>query len=252
EVVVECPTALVRLFKALPGIAEVVANGAILPAFDLHAPLMSLARLLGTTLATIPAAVPYLAAPAARFVLPVPPGTRLKVGIAWAGRPEHKNDRNRSCPVEHFLALAGRPGVALYSLQKGERAGDIAAAVAAGRVVDLGPRIEDFADTAAAIARLDLVIGVDTAVAHLAGALGRPLWVALPFMPDWRWLLEREDSPWYPTARLFRQRRRGDWADVFARIAAALDAAARGERTADRATIQQPDSERAAPLGHGR
>ncbi len=223
EVIVECPAALVRLFESLPGVAEVVAHGSILPAFDLHAPLMSLGRLFGTTLETIPAAVPYLAAPAARFALPVPAGTRLKVGIAWAGRPDHKNDRNRSCPVEHFLTLAERPGVALYSLQKGERAGDIAAAAADGRVHDLGPRLADFADTAAAIAGLDLVISVDTAVAHLAGALGRPLWVALAFMPDWRWLLERADSPWYPTARLFRQHRRGDWADVFARIAAALD-----------------------------
>ncbi len=184
---------------------------------------MSLPRIFNTSLDTVPAEVPYLAAPAAsagRFdeALAGAPGKR-RVGIVWRGSPGHRNDHRRSCPLDHFLALAELPDVALFSLQK-ERPG--AAPLDGAAIADLAPLLDDFADTAAALARLDLVVTVDTAVAHLAGALARPVWLLLPFAPDWRWMLARDDSPWYPTMRLFRQRRPGDWAGVFERVLAAL------------------------------
>jgi hypothetical protein len=147
----------------------------------------------------------------------------LRVGIAWAGSGRHTNDRNRSCTLEHFARLAGIEGVYFYSLQKEtpdpfEWPGD-----AVAPLVELGSRIGDFADTAAIIENLDLVISVDTSIVHLAGALGRPVWTLLPFAPDWRWLTQRHDTPWYPTMRLFRQPRPGDWSAVFDDVAAALE-----------------------------
>ena len=149
-------------------------------------------------------------------------GKQLKVGIAWAGRPTHKNDANRSYSFSHFTELLGLADVAFYSLQIGPAAGDIAEHGCEAFVTDLGGKMGDFADTAAVVQQLDLVITVDTAVAHLAGALARPVWVAAPYPGDWRWMLEREDSPWYPTLRLFRQPGPGDWAAVFDEIALAI------------------------------
>jgi tetratricopeptide (TPR) repeat protein len=223
KVVVECPAPLVGLVRSCAGIAEVVARGAELPEFDLHAPLMSLPGLLATRGDTIPAETPYLRAPehattALEKVLAAPAG-RINIGIVWAGNPAHDNDRNRSCDPALFSRLAEIPGVALYSLQKDDRTGALAAPPLAA---DLSPVLEDFSDTAYAVAKLDLVVTVDTALAHLAGALGRPVWLALPFAPEWRWQLGRGDSPWYPSMRLFRQSRPGDWAGVFERIAQAL------------------------------
>ncbi len=222
-VILRCQRSLVRLMEGVPGIARVVAQGEPLPEVELHASLMSLPRLFRTTLETIPARVPYLAAPgtgAERFEAALGGAQgRRRVGIVWAGNPAHKNDHRRSCPLGHFLRLAELPGVALFSLQKEAPAG---APLDDPRVTDLAPLLDDFAATAQAIERLDLVLSVDTAVAHLGGALGRPVWVVLPFAPDWRWLLARDDSPWYPSLRLFRQRRPGDWEGVFAEVAAAL------------------------------
>ena len=218
RIVFDCPPELLRLFANFPGIAELRPAGAPLPAADFHAPLMSLAHRLGITLANLPAQVPYIAAPASGPVLPRPPGTRLAIGLVWAGRPRHTNDHNRSLGLEDMLGLCDLPGVQFYSLQKGPRAEDIATIGARPLVRDLAPAIGDFADTARLVMQLDLVVTVDTAVAHLAGALGRPAFVLVPFTPDWRWMAKREDTPWYPTLRLYRQTAPRDWKTVIARV----------------------------------
>jgi hypothetical protein len=182
---------------------------------------MSLPLAFGTTLATVPAEVPYLFAPARTHVAERLPREGLRVGLAWSGKPSHKNDHNRSIALQRLAPLITLPGTAFVSLQREYREADLP--VMAGLpIVRLDDVIRDFADTAAAIAQLDLVIAVDTAVAHLAGSLGKPLWLLLSHVQDWRWLCEREDSPWYPTARLFRQGPDGDWGPVIARVAAAL------------------------------
>jgi len=221
RVVVECQQSLVRLFETLEGVDQLVVKGGPLPSLDLQAPLMSLPRILGTTLETIPCQVPYLCAvesEAVRCLL----GSelRMKVGIVWAGSTMNNSDRHRSMSLSHFLPLLQMDAVSFYSLQKGDRVADITQDIP--NLVNLDPHIHDFADTAAIIEQLDLVITVDTAVAHLAGALGKPVWVLLAFAPDWRWMLERPDSPWYPTMRLFRQQKRGDWSFVFAAVKQAL------------------------------
>jgi len=223
RVLLQCPPALARLFETAPGVDRVIAAGAPLPAFEAHAPLLSLIHILDTQLETIPAEVPYLAADPERVakLRPRIGGAKgLKVGLVWAGNPEFKGDRDRSLASLSMLEpLLGVEGVSFFSLQKGERAGEIAALGLGHRIVDLGPALDDFADTAVAISQLDLVISTCTAVPHLAGALGKPVWTMLPFAADWRWLLEREDSPWYPSMRLFRQKQRGDWPGVVARVA---------------------------------
>ena len=195
-----------------------------LPMADFHVPLMSLPHRLGTTLATLPAKVPYLRAPPhAPFELPPrPPATRLTVGIVWAGNANHPQDYKRSAPLEPFLAFGDIPGLWLVSLQTGPRARELAAADAAGAVPDLGAGLRDFSDSAAALAALDLIVSVDTAIVHLAGALARPGYVVLPYSPDWRWLRGRDDSPWYPSLRLFRQTAPGDWPSALARVRAAI------------------------------
>ncbi|AGY59094.1 tetratricopeptide repeat protein [Gloeobacter kilaueensis] len=226
-VIFESYAPLLSLLSSYSGIDELVLCGAPLPPYDLHAAMMSLPLLLdvGTTLETIPAQVPYLYSPArcklplelqAALSAPAP----LKVGIVWAPALRFSIDYQRYCPLEHFESLLKTPGVAFFSLYKGERTTELAPY--GERIVDVGTHCTDFADTAWAIDRLDLVITVDTAAAHLAGALGKPVWLLLSFVPDWRWLLERTDSPWYPTACLFRQPAPGDWAAVLASAAATL------------------------------
>jgi predicted negative regulator of RcsB-dependent stress response len=224
RIVLEVPTELLGLARRLPEIDELVARGDALPEFELQCPLFSLPRAFGTTLDSIPAPVPYLgAAPEAvarwRERLGTAPG--LKVGIAWAGSPMHRSDAQRSIAIEQWLPLLRLEGVRWFSLQAGARAADLAR-LPEGLVTDLALELRDFAETAAAIRNLDLVIAVDTAVAHLAGALGSPAFVLLRERPDWRWLLGRDDSPWYPTLRLFRQRRAGDWEDVLRRVRGVL------------------------------
>lgn len=222
---VECPREIESLVNGIPGVAQVVVKGDRLPDFHAHLPMLSLPRLFGTSLETVPNQVPYLTPPAwAGFPVAKPEGTVLSVGISWAGKPTHKNDRNRSAGLAGFLSLAALPGVTLYSLQKGERAADREAMACGVLVRDLGGGCRDFGDTAKVMRQLDLIVTVDTAVGHLAGALGLPVWVLTPFSPDWRWLLHREDSPWYPTMRLFRQRTPKDWDEVFQRIKTELTA----------------------------
>ena len=222
KVVVECPPPLVGLVESCAGISQVVARGDALPPFDLHAPLMSLPGLLDTRADSVPAETPYISAPE-RAGAPLEkalatPAGRINIGFVWAGNPAHDNDRNRSCDAAHFTRLAELADVALYSLQKEAPADALAGPPLAG---DLAPLLGDFSDTAYAVQKLDLIITVDTALAHLAGALGRPTWLLLPHAPEWRWQLGRDDSPWYPTLRLFRQSRPGDWHGGFERVAQA-------------------------------
>jgi tetratricopeptide (TPR) repeat protein len=223
---------LLRLIqRSLPNV-QVVGRGAPLPPFELHLPLMSLPRVLGTTLKTIPAEVPYLSPDPEKLADwrgRLGGSNTLKVGIVWAGNPRHRADRRRSLAAASILPRLVLPGVQLYSLQKEPRAAD-RDVLASVPIIDLAPALDDFDDTAAAIAALDLVVAVDTSVAHLAGALGRPTWVMLPYALDWRWLRDREDCPWYPTMRLFRQRRAGDWESVLARLPTELTRVAGGER----------------------
>jgi ADP-heptose:LPS heptosyltransferase len=181
---------------------------------------------LGTRLDTIPAEVPYLKVDEARRTwahgLLAPLGQRFRVGIVWGGSPSHRNDANRSLRFEDFLELLRVQNLALISLHKGERVAELAASGCGALVTSLDPVLNDFADTAAVLGELDLVIMCDSSVAHLAGALERPVWVLMPYAPDWRWLLGRDDSPWYPTMRLFRQSEPKRWDDVFDRVVAAL------------------------------
>jgi hypothetical protein len=217
RVVFQVQPPLARLVAGLAGVAAVVGRGQPLPPFDLHCPLLSLAQVFATRLETIPAEIPYLQAdPAAvaawAAALPDRPG--LKVGLAWAGNPQLAADRRRSIAPARLAPLLACPGLVWYSLQKD--------ALAPAGMIDLMAGVGDLADTAALIANLDLVVAVDTAVAHLAGAMGKPVWLLNRFDTDWRWLRDRDDSPWYPTLRQFRQAAPGDWDDVIARVRAEL------------------------------
>jgi tetratricopeptide (TPR) repeat protein len=223
SVVLGVPANLYRLVAELPGLAYLGTSGEPLPPFDWHCPLMSLPLAFGTTLETIPAETGYLSVPAdaqRKAAALRWPADGLRVGIAWAGSPTHLGDRFRSLPFPLLEPLLHIEGLHFFSLQLGPEAAQLATTQAP--ITDLAPAITDLADTAALMQQLDLVIAVDTAVVHLAGALGRPVWVMLPFSPDWRWLLDREDSPWYPTMRLFRQPRFGDWPAVVDAVRVAL------------------------------
>jgi tetratricopeptide (TPR) repeat protein len=231
KVVLEVQPALVRLLSGLPGTIAVVAQGDPLPSFDLHCPLLSLPRLFRTTFATIPAEIPYLVADqalAADWRRRLTGLSGLRVGLAWAGGQSAQQsdysamDRRRSIALEALGPLSQVAGVSFVSLQKGEPAAQAAHPPPGMVLHDFTEELTDFADTAALIAALDLVIGVDTAVVHLAGTLGRPVWLLNRFDTDWRWLLGRDDSPWYPTLRQFRQPSFGDWASAIGDAAAAL------------------------------
>jgi tetratricopeptide (TPR) repeat protein len=233
SIVLQVQPSLVPLLQANTKVS-VVARGEPLPRFDLHLPLIGLPRVFATTLGNIPATMPYLHPDAAKLTQwrrALGQETSVKVGVVWAGNPRHRGDRLRSLAAESLLHRLLMPGVRLYSLQKDLRPADASAVAAVGGdIVDLAPQLIDFSDTAAAIAALDLVISVDTSVAHLAGALGLPVWVLLPHPLDWRWLRDREDTPWYPSMRLFRQRAPRAWDDVIARVSAELARIVRGQR----------------------
>jgi hypothetical protein len=224
---VEVHPPLLPLFEALG--LPVVSFGGPLPPFDVQASLASLPYLFGTTLETIPCAVPYLHVDRARverWRRELARYDGLKAGIVWQGSPAYSEDRFRSIPLAAFAPLAEVPRVRLFSLQKGPGSEQLAHFAAAFRIVDLGNRADNdgatFTDTAAIMRNLDLVITCDTSCAHVAGALNVPVWIALSWSPSWRWLLDRTDSPWYPSARLFRQAAQGDWSSVFRPMAAAL------------------------------
>ncbi len=239
RVVVECQKPLLRLLARCPGIDQLVAQGDLPPRHDICTPLLSLPYHFETTLDTIPADVPYLEADPAlvehwRQELAARPG--FKIGITWQGNPAYPADRQRSIPLAAFAPLAEVRGVRLVSLQKGPGSEQLAAFAEKWPVLDLGSRLDaaagPFMDTAAVMKNLDLVVTSDTSIPHLAGALGVPVWVALAKVPDWRFLLERRDSPWYPTLCLFRQEQRGDWRPVFERIAQTVHQLLKGERGA--------------------
>ncbi|HYV39809.1 MAG TPA: tetratricopeptide repeat protein [Gemmataceae bacterium] len=251
RVIAECQSGLQHLVKTAPGIEQLLTYGSTLPPFDVHSPLLDLPGICHTTLDTIPGTVPYLQADPELMekwrecrvggvfgthqftkvgsedsTHPTTRHSQFLIGIAWQGNPNYGLDRIRSIPLNQFAPLAKIEGVRFVSLQKRWGIEQIANVKQQFEVLDLSDRLDEtsgaFMDTAAIMKNLDLVICSDSAVAHLAGALGVPVWLALPFVPDWRWLLERDDSPWYPTMRLFRQKRYGEWEDVFEKIAEAL------------------------------
>jgi tetratricopeptide (TPR) repeat protein len=226
-VIFEIPPALEQLFKQ-SGFDNLLGRGQALPHFDVHLPLLSAPRILGTTLETIPAPIPYLLADpqlVASWGCELGRTKGLRVGIAWQGNAAYLGDRYRSIPLSRFAPLA-QSGVEFVSLQKGAGVEQLAGLAQKFAVRDFGPSLDKahgpFMDTAAIMKNLDLVVTSDTAIAHLAGALGVQVWVALPLAPDWRWMYDRTDSPWYPTMRLFRQSRFDQWPDVFEQMAAVL------------------------------
>ena len=187
----------------------------------MHCPLLSLPLIFDTKLDNIPTKIPYIAAPPVlvqKWRDKVPhDSSKLKIGLVWAGRPEHKNDQNRSISFEILSTLERFKDITFYSLQKGKASEQTKNLPVGMKVINLTEEINDFSDTAAFIENLDLTISVD-AVAHLAGAMGKAVWTLLPFVPDWRWMLDRDDSPWYPTMRLFRQPSPGDWESVIEEV----------------------------------
>jgi tetratricopeptide (TPR) repeat protein len=226
RVIVRCAAELADLFAQAPGVSAVVRRGEALPPIDAWCPLPSLPRAFGTRLDSVPAAVPYVRADPARATRwqarLADAGAECRVGLVWASQSGHRTAGAKSISLAALAPLGSVPGVRFFSLQKGEAALQAQRPPAGMRLVDLSAELADFSDTAAAVANLDLVISVDTAVAHLAGALARPTWTLLKRVPDWRWLLEREDCPWYPTMRLYRQERAGDWQAPVAALAGAL------------------------------
>lgn len=226
KVIVVCQKELSRIVQTVENIGHVVAYGDALPYFEIHCPLMRLPMIFQTTLETIPVKIPYMsAAPSlvAQWKQRIRNDSSMfKIGLAWAGRPTHVDDRNRSCPLELLLPLIKLDNITLYSLQKGSVARQIENLPRGVKIIDYVQMLHDFYDTAALIENLDLVITVDTALAHLTGALGKSVWTLLRYAPDWRWLLNREDSPWYPTMRLFRQQSPGDWKGVVERVTGSI------------------------------
>ncbi len=226
RILLQVQTPLTRLFERLDGVAEFVDRDATGVRADFQVAMMSLPCLFGTTLATVPNTIPYLHAPAGASPLLPPSAGRRRIGLAWSGSPAQANNRFRSVPLAELAPLLALPEIDWVSLQVGATAAELATTPASSRLIDITPKLADFADTAALMQELDLIITIDTSVAHLAGALGRPVWLMLSHTCCWRYLLDRSDSPWYPTARLFRQPSRGDWASVVSTVRAALEESA--------------------------
>lgn len=216
---------LQNLLAAFPGVDHVLTNNESPPPFDFYCSLLSLPLIFKTDLHSIPATVPYIAAQAVKTSLwreKLSVNHGLKIGVVCSGNPKHKNDHNRSLPLSSFAPLTAITGRQLYVLQKELKPADMATVTISDAFINLSHELTDFTDTAAIIANLDLVISVDTSIVHLAGAMGKPVWTLLPYAPDWRWMLGRSDSPWYPALRLFRQPAPREWAPVMAAVAAKL------------------------------
>ena len=228
-VILETRKPLLACLQGAEGIDEVIDRSAVgdsAEGCDLVVPLLSLPGIFGTNLESIPAKIPYLHAEAAKvsYWKKRIRGSEFKVGLVWAGNPDQENDDLRSVALNDLMTLADIPGLRLFGLQKGIAAGQVTEIPAETGLIDLGPELEDFSDTAAVMANMDLIISVDTAAVHLAGAMGLPVWILVCFSLDWRWMLERDDCPWYSTARLFRQPEPGNWDVVFRRVAKELEA----------------------------
>ncbi|MGJ4931616.1 tetratricopeptide repeat protein [Bradyrhizobium sp. HKCCYLS2038] len=223
--IVECHEGLVSLFSTIPGVDQVVRLDDPLPRADLHCPMCSLPGLFTRDIGEIPSAT-YLTADGQRTAKFEPvmarAGGNLRVGIVWSGNQGFARNRDRAAPLKAFMQAFAHPGVQLFSLQKGPLEKDLKALPADAPIIDLAPFIGDFADSAAVLSMLDLVIMTDSAIAHLCGALGQPVWVLLSYEAFWLWLLDRDDSPWYPSMRFFRQKAWGDWGGVFDAASAAL------------------------------
>jgi tetratricopeptide (TPR) repeat protein len=226
RVIFEVYEPLRELMSTLPGVAQIVSTGKPLPDFDMHCSMMSLPLALGAESTTILSQTPYLRA-SPQAVMDwngrLGPRHRPRIGLAWSGLPAHDNDHNRSMRLSAFLPPLEGFDATYVSLQREVREVDAPMLQGRSDILHFGEELKTYADTAALIANLDLVISVDTSVAHLAGALAKPVWILLPYIPDWRWLLDRDDSPWYPTARLFRQDETRGWDGVMARVHIALD-----------------------------
>jgi FKBP-type peptidyl-prolyl cis-trans isomerase 2 len=226
RVVIECQAELMSLIQTVEDIQQVIVQGKQLPDFDLHCHILSLPDVFKTTLETIPSKIPYIFPDTSKVKmwrdLIQTDRTSLRVGLTWSGDPGFKKGQSRSCTIEIFSRLGQLHDITYYSLQKGETSQQAYNPPQEMQLINYTDKISDFADTAALIMNLDLVISIDTSVAHLAGALGKKVWTLIPFVPDWRWMLDREDSPWYPTMRLFRQSSPGDWETVMDRVAQAL------------------------------
>ena len=226
RVLVQAPRQLTRLIATVPGVADISVAGDPFPSHDVHIPLPSVPGALGIDAKNIPATVPYVRADDHRRRSVADEALRIagrarKVGIAWAGARRNANDHRRWCPLASLAPLFETEGIAWFSLQKGEGEEEISAIANASRLATLDAR-NDFDGTAALVAAMDLVISVDTSIAHLSGALARPTWILLAFAPDWRWQTAGSESRWYPTARLFRQSSRGNWPSVVARVRSSL------------------------------
>jgi hypothetical protein len=230
RVILEVNAETYSLAQRTAGFDDVVMRGALPPQFDMHCEMMSLPMIMGLKLADLPGAIPYMSADPARVEkwrerlagLPRP-----LVALVWAGRPTHGNDANRSMSLAQLAPLA-QTGATFVAIQKGPASAQAGEPPAGMPLVSLSDEIADFEDTAAILSVVDLLISVDSSPVHLAGALGRPVWVMLPFVPDWRWLMERNDTPWYPSMRLYRQGARGDWGGVMQAMARDLAALCAG------------------------
>ena len=226
RIILEVPATIHRLISHSINVDKVISPGEESAKFDLHIPLLSLPRALYPTDSDIPNRCPYLSPPTeadSELTSDIDWNeSEFKVGIVWAGNPRHANDHNRSCPLKYFTGLMGIPGISFYSLQKGPRSTEVKDMAINYQIHDLSNRLQSFTDTAVVMQNLDLVISVDTAVAHLAGALAVPTWLLLPFNSDWRWFLDRSDSPWYPSMRIFRQTKPGDWDSLFEQVSLSL------------------------------
>lgn len=224
--VLACSGDLVPILRQIPGIGRIVTRWEATGEFDAYIPLSGLPRLAGTTLDTIPTPIPYLHPDPAKIagwkqrLDALTPRGKRRVGLVWAGRPTHKNDRKRTVKLSQFAPLFARPDLTIVTVQKGDRIDEVGGYFGPAPLVNLGPSIVDFTDTLAILQSLDLLVTIDTSVAHLAGASGRPTSLILPHAPDWRWLLGRDDTPWYPSIRLYRQQRAYDWSGVVERLVA--------------------------------
>jgi hypothetical protein len=228
DAVIACSAEMIPVLRHFLPPERIFTQWEKCPPFKAFIPLSGLPRLHGTRVDNVPAPIPYLHADPARAAIwterlrRLAPGTNKRIGIVWAGRPTHNNDRRRSARLADFAPVAALPGVALVSLQKGPSADQAGSYFGRAPLINIGAEVKDYNDTMALLECLDLVITVDTSVGHLAAAMGKPVWILLATSPDWRWLLNRSDTPWYPTVRLFRQTEPRQWSDVFKAVAAAL------------------------------